>query len=66
MSLATIQMDLESITLSVIIWTKKEKFSKLSLICENQKINVHNKTLTDSQIQRTNQQLPVEGRMGEG
>ena len=47
-------MDLESITLSEISQSEKDKYHVISLICEsNEQNKLTNKIETDSQIQRT-------------
>ena len=58
-------MNLKGIRLSEICQIEKGKYYMLSHI-QNLKINEHNKTETDSQIQRTNQRLPVGRGKGGG
>ena len=58
-------MDLESIMHSEINQTEKDKYSMLSPMCGTlkKKRNEYNKTETDSQMQKTNEWLPL--RRGE-
>ena len=54
LSFATVWMDLESIMLSEISQSEKDKYHVISLICEsNEQTKLTNKIETDSQIQRT-------------
>ena len=58
-------MDLKGIMLSEISQTEKDKYCMLPLTCGKLKqINPYNKT--DSEIQATNQWLPVRRRNGKG
>ena len=70
MPFAATWMDLEIAILSEVSQTEKDKYCMLSLIYGTKKIqqtSEYNKKETDSQIQRTNQWLPVgrgNGRSG--
>ena len=62
-------MDLEGIILSEVSQTEKDKYCMISLKCGIQTIkqtSEYNKKETDSQVQRTNQWLPVGRGKGEG
>ena len=56
-------MDLEDIILSEVSQTKTNAVCYHVYIGSKNEMNDHNKTETDSQMQRTNQQLPI-GREG--
>ena len=61
----TTWMDIEGIILNEVSQTEKDKYCMFYLYAESEKqnqMNKHNKTETDSRIQRTNRWLP-EGRM---
>ena len=51
-------IDIENIMLSEIIYTEKEKYCMISLICENQKRKRKKMKKGSSQVQKTNWWLP--------
>ena len=51
-------IDIENIMLSEIIYTEKEKYCMISLICENQKRKRKKMIKRSSQVQKTNWWLP--------
>ena len=60
-------MDLESIMLSEISQTEKNKYYMFTYVwnLKTKQTNKYNRTETDSQIQRTNLQLPEAREWGE-